>query len=349
MPVDKFGRTDSASAQRVVSGGVTMSQATSVFLQRDGGNAITGDINLDSHKLINVKDPVIDQDAATKNYVDTRKVSKSGDTITGDLLLSTGSEHIFRALGCIDLNANSRFSIYLGDILNKIKCRQNRPIAIDTNDGFRCELQGQKVIRFGVSSEDLRIVVYSDIVMNQCSIADLREPNDAQDAATKNYVDSKPKKNFVGYIPILEGNVSITGFAASASSTSNSNRHQPYGAFNHVHRDGANGSWVTAGGTTTGWLQIKCPDRVKIWRVVLKARNIADRDITAWNLSASNDETTFTTLLESQTILSGNATEPSLFYVISSDAYQYYRFAITASTGSNDVGVQAMQLFVYDL
>ena len=80
MPVDKFGRTDgggtvangaSAQVQRVVSGGVTLSQVTDSFLQRDGGNAATGDINLDYHKLVNVGDPINNQDVVTKNYFDT--------------------------------------------------------------------------------------------------------------------------------------------------------------------------------------------------------------------------------------------------------------------------------------
>ena len=120
----------------------------------------------------------------------------------------------------------------------------------------------------------------------------------------------------------------------------------PYGAFNWLNGDNANGSWVTPGGTTTGWLQIKCPEAITIWRVALKARPIAGRNITAWNIAASNDGTTFTTLLTSTTALLGSATAPSFFNISTSTAYQYYRFNITASTGSTDVGVQVMQLYV---
>ena len=73
MPVDKFGRTDSYSIQAIVTGGgggITIPQANDFFLRRDGENSATKDINLNSHKLINVLDPVQAQDAATKNYVD---------------------------------------------------------------------------------------------------------------------------------------------------------------------------------------------------------------------------------------------------------------------------------------
>jgi hypothetical protein len=88
---------------------------------------------------------------------------------------------------------------------------------------------------------------------------------------------------------------------------------------------------------------------VRIWRVVLKARNAPGRNITGWDLSASNDETTFTTLLTSTTALEGASNSPSFFYVATTESYMYYRLNITAGTGSTDVGVQYMQLYVYDI
>jgi hypothetical protein len=56
----------------VVSGGVTLAQATNAFLRCDGGNTVTSDMNLDSHKIINVLNPTSDQDAATKGYADNK-------------------------------------------------------------------------------------------------------------------------------------------------------------------------------------------------------------------------------------------------------------------------------------
>jgi len=59
-----------------------MKQANDTFLRRDGGNAAESDIDLGSHKLINIADLTNDKDAANKEYVDsnagTNKVSKSG-------------------------------------------------------------------------------------------------------------------------------------------------------------------------------------------------------------------------------------------------------------------------------
>ena len=42
MPVDKFGHTDSGSMQRVVAGGVTLTQVNNTFVRRDGTNAFSG-------------------------------------------------------------------------------------------------------------------------------------------------------------------------------------------------------------------------------------------------------------------------------------------------------------------
>ena len=68
MPVNIFG----SSSQKIVSGGVTLAQASNAFLRRDGGNAATADIDLNSHKITNVLNPTSAQDAATKSYVDDK-------------------------------------------------------------------------------------------------------------------------------------------------------------------------------------------------------------------------------------------------------------------------------------
>jgi hypothetical protein len=296
--------------------------------------------------LVNVRNPADDQDAATKKYVDdakNSKVTRSGDTMSGNLMLSIGSDHL-RELGCTDLNANSGFSLVLGSDRNKIKCRLSHPIAVETTNGLMIKFEGHDIIRFGKSSSDKRTHLYEDIYMNQHFIGDLKDPRSPQDAATKSYVDnaavSAPKKNLVGYIPQLEHTSSRTGFVIASSGT-----HARFVASNAFNT--SKDCWLNT--ATTGWLQVRCPDQVKVWRILLKARPIAGRNITAWNLSASNDGTNFTTLLTSTTVLEGSAAAPSFFNVTTNDAYQIYRLNITASVGSSDVGVQYMQLYVYDI
>ena len=163
MPVDIFGHTDVKFSQRTISGGVTLSQVNNTFLRRDGETAAVGDINLAAHKLINVKDPVDAQDAVTKSYVDTNKVSKSGDTMTGDLSINVGSS-LLRTLGCNDLSENKGFAVLLGSDTNQIQCQLNTPVTLQTTDGFLCRHMGHDVIRFGINSEDPRIHAHQDII-----------------------------------------------------------------------------------------------------------------------------------------------------------------------------------------
>src|SRR6218665_267429 len=223
MPVDKFGHTDVGYSQRVIAGGVTLSQVNATFLSLDGTNAMTGDLIFNNNKLVKglptryppiyVADEVVSwskaveltKDATTNNatvpandnhltnkkYVDDRdalKVSKADDIMTGNLMLRVGSGHTI-LLGCRDLNGNKTFIIPLGNQLNKIQCWINNPIALISTHGFLFKL-GDNIIRFGKSPSDLRIHVYQDIVMNEKHIVDLHDPVNAHDGATKNYVDT---------------------------------------------------------------------------------------------------------------------------------------------------------------
>lgn len=300
-------------------------------------------IIMGGRSIVEVADPVNAQDAATKSYTDTAtalKVSKSGDAMTGDLALNVGTDQL-RTLGCSDLSGSKRFNVLLGSVQNQIQCQLNQPIAVQATDGVVCRQGSTNIIRFGMAAGDLRTAAYKDIIMNQNYIADLHDPTSAQDAATKNYADNLTKKCYLGYIPLMDANVSRTGFVARASGDING--YAPYGAFNYLNGDGFNGSWITT--TLPCWLQIQCPEPVVIWRVALKARNIAGRNITGWNISGSNDRTTFTTLLTSTTALLGASTAPTFFNISTTTAYQYYRINITSVVGNPDWGLQAMQLY----
>src|SRR6218665_1549734 len=128
MSVDKFGHTDVGYSQRVIAGGVTLSQVNAIFFRLDGTNAMTPDLIFNNNKLVkglptscppiyvgdevvswsqavklrkdetkkNETVPANDKHLTNKKYVDDRdalKVSKAGDTMTGNLLLRIGSSH----------------------------------------------------------------------------------------------------------------------------------------------------------------------------------------------------------------------------------------------------------------
>ena len=89
MPVDKFGRRDTAVQDNVLSD-VSFTQMDDFFLRRNGSNTAIGSINMTGNTLTNVSVPLHDHDAANKLYVDRRsggtdKVSRSGDSMQGDI------------------------------------------------------------------------------------------------------------------------------------------------------------------------------------------------------------------------------------------------------------------------
>src|SRR5208337_3959332 len=59
---------------------------------------------------------------------------------------------------------------------------------------------------------------YNDIVMNDKYITDLHNPTAKQDAATKQYVDTRWIKSNIGYIPNFTFNWNKNGFIVTASS-----------------------------------------------------------------------------------------------------------------------------------
>ena len=132
MPVDKFGRTDVGATQKVATAGVSLSQASNVFLRRDGANEAEGDLNMGGFSIKglpatsasddeavslaqvndllsavvanNAPNPTRDYQLANKKYVDdlhaslyvtaTPTMSSNETTINGLTYVASASEYL---------------------------------------------------------------------------------------------------------------------------------------------------------------------------------------------------------------------------------------------------------------
>ena len=67
MPVDKFGRMSDTKTKDT---GVSLTYINNNYIRSDGGNPVSGSIDMRGNTLYNVSDPVNLQDVATKEYAD---------------------------------------------------------------------------------------------------------------------------------------------------------------------------------------------------------------------------------------------------------------------------------------
>ena len=119
MPVDKFWRNGDRTTTTVYTG-INIENLTNTFLRRDGDNTAIGAIDMNSHIVKIVSDPLSNQDVATKNYVDTNAFTTACGVVSVDIKLSVCSD-LVRSLGCIDLSAGKMLAFLLETDTNIMK------------------------------------------------------------------------------------------------------------------------------------------------------------------------------------------------------------------------------------
>ena len=152
------------------------------------------------------------------------------------------------------------------------------------------------ICQLGTNDDPPEIIIHKDVRMNLNRLTNLPAPILPHEAASKSYVDtieSAPRKILQGYIPNLRSSGTEKndkfGFIATASSYLNINFHPVY-AINGLYKPrGSAGRWATNGETRDFWIQIECPDLVRLWRISLRGADGNKQRIHRWKLKGSTD------------------------------------------------------------
>ena len=198
MHVDKFGRNGDRTTP--VYTGINIANLTNSFLKRDERNTTIGTIDMNSHIVKNMADPLSNQDVATKNYVDKNATTADGDVVSGDIKLSVGSD-LVRTLRCNDLSAGKKFTFLLGSGTNMLSYSIPNsgipvPIKIKTDVGFAILINELPIC---VSGQD-KILCSRPIDMDQHSIKNAMSSVNKLDAVNKAYADRIKYKKVTGNI-----------------------------------------------------------------------------------------------------------------------------------------------------
>jgi hypothetical protein len=290
----------------------------------------------------NVDKKYVNQKFITLSANLATKVDKSGDTLSGNLYLSVNNDKE-RSFGVIDISDGKSVLFMLGDVNHKIQYIYGHPMILSSNNGYKFTNACGDICDLG-NNNDTKSYFHNDIVMNDKLISDLCNPKTNKDAANKYYVDSKWIKSNVGYVPNLSSNTNKNGFIVSASSEYHDA--EAYKVFN----DDNDSNWITANNINTDfWIQIQCPERIRIYKIKLRGlklrgRNgiINDKVLFNWKWQGSNDGTNWISIYEDNNSMIGYEILDVL--VNCSLPYSYYRIFVNKAETDNP-GLSYCQLY----
>src|SRR5580698_2702242 len=280
---------------------------------------------------VNIK--CVDQKFATLTTNLATKVNKAGDTISGDLNIVLEKDNL-RTFGVTDIKTDKTVSLVLGNIDNQIRHNFGHPIEITGGYGIKFGCTAGNICQLG-SETNSKAQFLTDIIMNNNCISNVHDPKTGQDAATKNYVDTKYIQNNVGLVPDLTSNdKNKSGFIVSAST-----EQQDKKAFNVFNS--RKSEWLSSENENT-WIQLKCPEPIRVHKFALKGNS----QIYSWKLQARNEYNMWGDLhVETNKFIGADSV--SIFNVNPSIAYIYFRIFVLKAEGETP-GLSYWQLYALD-
>lgn len=149
----------------------------------------------------------------------------------------------------------------------------------------------------------------------------------------------------VNTIPAMTSNTAPSG---EASASSNYTSNPAYMAFDK-NLNGSTGAWLSAAGTTTGWIQYKFPYKIIIAKYEIYPQlNLVNRAPKSWTFQGSDDGASWE-VLDTQTNIAGWASNVAKEFTIRNPKEkQYYRLNISANSGDATY-VSLNELGMYEL
>jgi len=294
-----------------------------------GGGKSSSDVN---KKYVDQKFVTLSANLATK-------VNKSGDVMSGDLNILLEGDNL-RSFGITDSAPGKRVILFLGDFNNKIVNNFDNALQLVASHGIKVTGHAGDVCWFGGKAGP-QALFYKSINMNQNYIGGLNDPNWGQDAATKNYADTRFVKNNVGFVPVLAGNHNKNGFLVEVSSQQIEAK-SGFQVFTKAFNE-----WVVADGVKNNfWIKLKCPEQIRIHKFALRGRagSSAKHNFKLQGNNADNDN--WTDIFSGNDVILSNTV--SFFNVPESSAYYYYRIFIIDCEMTAAPGLSYWQLYTLD-
>jgi len=163
-------------------------------------------------------------------------------------------------------------------------------------------------------------------------------PRQDDDLVNKKHLKTLYAANTSGHIPDLSENDGSTGVVVSFSS--NDPLRLTFYAFTVWKPE-----WV-ATTKDSSWIQVKCPEAVRLHKFLLRGRRSGTDRIYSWRLEASNDAINWGTSYNTNNTFIGNTTQ--FFTTSISPLCKLYKITVLGAAGNN-LGLSYFQIFTYDI